>query len=262
MKKIVLLINGNLGLRVLEYVVARDDIFITGVIINAPRKRSTTYLNEISKVLEQNNQNVPILAFEKIEDIDRKIIEIFLNSEYGISSLFGHILPDKLLNTVRGGIINLHPSLLPIGRGADPIAWSIIDQRKQGITIHKIDAGLDTGVILSQKDIDTNIGMNSGEIYELATQLLFDELVIIFSSWINDDIEMFEQNRELFTSHKVKDLEDIRILNEHEVATTGDFLRKLQALTFSDGRGPMMRDESGRLWSIGISITSSEDNVD
>lgn len=261
MKKVVLLINGNLGLRVLEFVNGRGDIFITGVVVNDSRKRSAGYLNEIDKILEQNSKAIPILAYERSDVIENKILEIFLNSEFGVSALFGHILSERLLNTVPGGIINLHPSLLPIGRGADPIPWSIIDQRKQGITIHAIDAGLDTGAVLSQKVMDTNIGMNSGEIYGLATKLLFEELVNIFSSWIDGGIETFAQYGEPVTSHKTKDLEEIRIINEHEATTVGDFLRKLQALTFSDGRKPVMRDESGTLWNIDIRITPGDDNI-
>lgn len=262
MKKIVLLINGNLGLRVLQYVINRGDMEITGVVINASKKRRATYLDEVNKVLEESNQIISVLSFERLENIDSKIEDIFVNSEYGVSALFGHVLPDEILEIVQGGIINLHPSLLPIGRGADPIPWSIIDQKQQGITIHIIEKGLDTGDILSQKAIDTNIGMNSGEIYELATNLLFDEFVNIFSSWIEKDIETSSQQGMLSTTHKSRELENIRIMNAHETATMGEFLRKLQALTFADGRKPVMRDESGRLWQIDISIIPSADKTD
>lgn len=261
MKKIVLLINGNLGLKVLQYVINRGDMEITGVIINASNKRRTTYLGEVNKVLEESHQIVPVLCFEETKNSCKKIKEILINSEYGVSALFGHVLPDEILRIVQCEIINLHPSLLPIGRGADPIPWSIIGQRKQGITIHIIESGLDTGDILFQKAFETNIGMNSGEIYDLATNLLFEELVNIFSSWVNKGIEASMQQGLQGTSHRSRELEDIRIMNAHETATIGEFLRKLQALTFADGRKPVVRDESGTLWDIDISITPSGDEA-
>lgn len=54
---------------------------------------------------------------------------------------------------MNGKIINLHISLLPWNRGASPNFWSFIDDTPKGITIHYIDAGLDTGDIITQKEL-------------------------------------------------------------------------------------------------------------
>jgi len=255
MKKLVLLINGKLGLRILQYIITQSDIEITGIVINSTSKRSSSYLDLVSSVLKQFNKDAPIISFEDIADNYIKIERILKDSDYGISALFGHLLPKKLLEDIECEIINLHPSLLPIGRGADPIPWSIIGEQRQGVTIHIVDSGLDTGCILSQKELNTTIGMNSGEIYELATDLLFKEFENIFISWINKNIEVTAQPETPSSSHKSSELENIRIINSNEVATFGEFLRKLQALTFSDGRKPSFIDESGKLWRIDISIT-------
>ena len=90
-------------------------------------------------------------------------------------------------------IVNLHPSLLPNGRGADPIPWSLIKDERQGATIHIIDSGLDTGGILAQKEIETNIAMNSGDIYETACKILYEEFVRIFPIWIKGGAEVEPQ---------------------------------------------------------------------
>lgn len=259
MKKLVLLINGKLGIRILQYILSQSEIEITGIVINSTNKRSSTYLDLVSSVLQQFDKDVPVISFEDIADNYNRIERILKVSDFGISALFGHVLPRNLLENIECEIINLHPSLLPIGRGADPIPWSIIDQQKQGITIHLIDSGLDTGGILSQKEFDTSIGMNSGEIYDLATDFLFKELENIFTSWINKNIEVSAQSETPSSSHKSSELENIRIINSNEVATFGEFLRKLQALTFADGRKPSFVDESGRLWSIEISMTPGGD---
>jgi len=259
MKKLVLLINGRLGIRILEYIISQNEIEITGIIVNSTNKRSSTYLDLVNNVLQQFNKDVPVISFGDSADNYIKIERILKVSDYGISALFGHLLPKKLLEDTECEIINLHPSLLPIGRGADPIPWSIIGEQLQGVTIHIIDSGLDTGGILSQKEFDTNIGMNSGKIYELATDLLFKELENIFTSWINKSIKVSVQSETSSSSHKSIELENIRIINSNEVATFGEFLRKLQALTFSDSRKPSFIDESGRLWSIDISITPDGD---
>lgn len=51
-----------------------------------------------------------------------------------------------------GRIINLHISLLPWNRGANPNFWSFVDDTPKGVTIHQINAGLDKGKILCQKE--------------------------------------------------------------------------------------------------------------
>jgi len=51
-------------------------------------------------------------------------------------------------------IINIHISILPWNRGADPNFWSWFDNTPKGVTIHKIDAGLDTGDILAQEEFN------------------------------------------------------------------------------------------------------------
>src|SRR5690349_15772351 len=66
---------------------------------------------------------------------------------------YGQIVPARLLGIARLGWINLHASLLPKYRGAAPIAWAIANgERRTGVTTMRIDAGMDTGEILLQKD--------------------------------------------------------------------------------------------------------------
>jgi len=68
---------------------------------------------------------------------------------------YGQILPTRLLSIPRLGWVNLHASLLPRYRGAAPIAWAIArGETRTGITIMQIDAGMDTGPILLQREME------------------------------------------------------------------------------------------------------------
>lgn len=65
---------------------------------------------------------------------------------------FGQILPQSILDLPRLGCLNVHTSLLPKYRGAAPIQWAIArGETETGVTIMKMDAGLDTGDILTQR---------------------------------------------------------------------------------------------------------------
>jgi methionyl-tRNA formyltransferase len=261
MKRIVLFINGELGLKVLRFIISQKKIEIVGIVTNSIDKRSPDYLDQINNILQEYDRKIPVSSYENTSDSNLDLKGILSVSDYGISALFGHVFQQTLLENFAGEIINLHPSLLPIGRGADPIPWSIIGQQKQGITVHIINSGLDTGAILSQKEINTSFGMNSGEIYEIATNMLITELEDIFYSWINGSLEVLEQREFSGVTRKSDELESIRVTKSEEIGTFGEFLRKLQALTFSDGRKPMFIDDSGKLWQIDISITPHREEI-
>ena len=75
-----------------------------------------------------------------------------LNADLCIVVAYGLILPESILKSTKLGCYNIHASLLPRWRGAAPIQRSLMfDDKETGITIMKMNRGLDTGNILSQK---------------------------------------------------------------------------------------------------------------
>jgi methionyl-tRNA formyltransferase len=64
---------------------------------------------------------------------------------------YGQIIPQSIIDIPPHGILNVHASLLPKYRGAAPVQWAIVNgETRTGVTIMRIDAGLDTGDILLQ----------------------------------------------------------------------------------------------------------------
>ncbi len=66
---------------------------------------------------------------------------------------YNYIIAQDIIEHMGGRVINMHISLLPWNRGFSPNIWSFIDDTPKGVTIHKIDASLDTGDILLQKEL-------------------------------------------------------------------------------------------------------------
>lgn len=80
---------------------------------------------------------------------------------------YGQIIPQALLDVPRLGWINLHASMLPKYRGAAPVQRAIAaGEQKTGLTVMKIDAGLDTGPILQQTEVDIGAGETAPELLE------------------------------------------------------------------------------------------------
>jgi methionyl-tRNA formyltransferase len=73
-----------------------------------------------------------------------------LEADVGVVVAYGRILPRAVLDAPRAGCVNVHASLLPRWRGAAPIQWSIVHGDKEtGVTLMKMDEGMDTGPILA-----------------------------------------------------------------------------------------------------------------
>ena len=70
-----------------------------------------------------------------------------------VTVAFGHLLKEQILNLPPHGCLNVHASLLPKYRGAAPIAWAIFNgEEVTGVTIMKMDEGMDTGPILAVRE--------------------------------------------------------------------------------------------------------------
>ncbi len=80
---------------------------------------------------------------------------------------FGQILPKEIIEGPPSGCINVHPSLLPKYRGAAPINWALIrGETKTGVTIMRMDEGVDSGDILRQEETDIGPDENYGGLHD------------------------------------------------------------------------------------------------
>jgi methionyl-tRNA formyltransferase len=89
-----------------------------------------------------------------------------------VVTAYGQILPPAILELPRHGCLNVHTSLLPKYRGAAPIQWAILDgEAETGVTIMKMDAGMDTGAILTQQTTPIEPGDNSQTLHDRLAQI-------------------------------------------------------------------------------------------
>jgi methionyl-tRNA formyltransferase len=95
---------------------------------------------------------------------------------------YGQIVPARLLTIPRLGWMNLHASLLPRYRGAAPIHWAIANgETVTGLTTMQIDAGMDTGPILLQRELEIGPDETAPELAarmsEIGAELIVDSLL-------------------------------------------------------------------------------------
>jgi methionyl-tRNA formyltransferase len=91
-----------------------------------------------------------------VQTADR-LDEAFLDrnaADFLVSHGFRHILGPDVLNRFPRRAVNLHISYLPWNRGADPNLWSFLENTPKGVSIHYLDAGIDTGDVIAQKLVE------------------------------------------------------------------------------------------------------------
>src|SRR5262245_51513326 len=89
-----------------------------------------------------------------------------------VTAAYGLIFPQELLEVPRHGAINIHASLLPRWRGAAPIQRALLaGDRVTGVTIMRMDAGLDTGPVLTRQEVPIEADDTAGTLTERLARL-------------------------------------------------------------------------------------------
>jgi methionyl-tRNA formyltransferase len=109
---------------------------------------------------------LPVFQPQRLKDPEAYDHMVSLNPDLAVLAFVTDIVPGKVLAVPKLGSICYHPSILPKYRGASAINWAVINgETKTGLTIFWVDAGIDTGDILLQKEVEVGPGDTTGEIY-------------------------------------------------------------------------------------------------
>ena len=140
----------------LQALAARAEFSIVAVVTRPDRPKGRELKVAPSPVKELAlNLGVPVLQPERARQEDFVEQLRRLTPDLIAVAAYGQILPQTILDLPRFGCLNVHTSLLPKYRGAAPIQWAILNgEARTGVTIMKMDAGLDTGPVLNQGETD------------------------------------------------------------------------------------------------------------
>jgi len=114
-----------------------------------------------------------------------------------VVAAFGQILPPTVLELPRFGALNVHSSLLPRWRGATPVQAALLaGDAVTGVTIMQMDAGLDTGPILAQRELPIYQDETAGELEERLAQLGAELLLEILPAYLSGELQPRPQPEE------------------------------------------------------------------
>jgi len=184
-----------------------------------------------------------------------------LKPDIGLSILFDYIFKSEIIELFPRGIINLHSAYLPYNRGQYPNVWSIVDGTPAGVTLHYIDAGLDTGDIIAQSAITVEPVDTGSSLYhklETAGLKLFKHTWPKISS---GQIQPIKMDVDAGTYHKTRDVDNIDAIDLEATYNARDLINIIRARTFHPYPGAYYVHDGQKIY-LRLELIAEEDLLD
>lgn len=144
----------------------------------------------LTKVIAQK-KNIPVLQPETLKNFQFPIS----NFDLSVVIEYGRIIPERLLSIPKFNTINIHPSLLPLYRGPTPIQAALLHgDTKTAVTIMQMDATMDTGPILLQREVAIAPDDTFLTLREKLMPIALDTLMETIPGFIDGSIQPKAQN--------------------------------------------------------------------
>jgi methionyl-tRNA formyltransferase len=241
--RIIYFANNLTGLRVLEWLVARREEIVAVVVHPSEKAKHRAEIVKTSGLAVER-------VFEGQSLTDSAVVARIkaLRPDIGVSIFFGYILPRDLLSVFPKGCINVHPAYLPYNRGAYSNVWAIVERTPAGATLHYVDPGIDSGDVISRRQIDVLPTDTGKSLYARLAQTCIDLFRESWPSVRSGSAPRAPQDHQQATSHKVRDVERIDRIDLDRAYKGQELIDILRARTFPPHRGAYMDTPGGRVY--------------
>lgn len=168
------------------------------------KKSGRVYVNDFCV-----NHGIDLLKIRSVNDIEA--IEAVRTHEIDWLFIIGwsQIAKKAILNAPKRGCLGMHPTLLPEGRGRAAIPWAILKGlERTGVTLFKLDEGVDTGPILAQEVLPLSPHETATQLYERVANAHRTLIARIWEDLAEDKVMLKEQDNSLATEWPERRPED------------------------------------------------------
>jgi methionyl-tRNA formyltransferase len=235
--------NNWVGWQVVQWLRGQN-VELAGLVLHPPKKRK--YGDEIIAAAGVSPERIfdgsTLRQPETMQAISA------LSPDLAISIYFGYILKPELIDIFGEGVINLHPSYLPYNRGAHPNIWSIIDGTPAGVSLHYIDAGIDTGALIARQEVavePTDTGQSLYQKLEQTSLALFRETWPAIAAGTPPHLPPINETG---TFHRVRDVQQVDEIDLERSYTGRELINILRARTFPPYGGAYFLHEGKKIY--------------
>ncbi|MEW5951317.1 MAG: methionyl-tRNA formyltransferase [Elusimicrobia bacterium] len=179
--------------------------FEISAVITMPDKKAGRGLTLMCPAVKTEGENLNIPVYQPKSPSELYSILQTLSPDLGVVVAYGRILKKEVLESVPLGFINAHFSLLPKYRGAAPVRHAILNGEKEtGMTVFKIDEGMDTGPVILQKKIQILPQENSISLFNRLAQIGKIALKEAVSAVLEGKVRYIPQQGEVSYAPKIE----------------------------------------------------------
>ncbi len=225
--RVVFLGSGSFAVPALRALSAAPETELVGVVTAPARKAGRRgELRSTPVAMAADGMGFPILTPERLRAPDSIAAILALRPALAVLADYGQIVPPALLGLPHGAL-NLHPSLLPRHRGATPIPATILaDDRETGVTLMRMNEGLDTGPIVAVDRWRLSGTETAPELEERAANAAAGLLGASLGPWLRGELTPVAQDDAAATLTRPLRREDGRL---HPDRPTAELARQVRA---------------------------------
>lgn len=183
--------------------------------------------------------DIPVFQPESVKTDDAYETLADWDPDITVVAAYGQILPERILELPNLGSVNIHASLLPKYRGAAPINWCIVEgEDVTGVTMMRMDVGLDTGPILTAESMDIPELMTAQELHDSLAALGAAMIVDTLDAYAAGELEPTPQDDDASSYASMLSKSDGRVQWDQTARRVADHIRGFNpwpgAYTFHD----------------------------
>jgi methionyl-tRNA formyltransferase len=205
--------TGWFGVESLRALAAAPEVHLVGVVTAPARPAGRRQILTPSPIEAEARLlgAAPILTPDRLRDPAAVVDILALGADLVVLADYGRIVPESLLGA-RHGALNLHPSLLPRHRGATPVPAAILaGDPETGVTIIRMDAGIDTGPIVAAERLPLTDRETAPELESILATVAAGLLARSLGPWLRGELNAQPQDEAAATMTRPLERTDGRL---------------------------------------------------
>lgn len=154
-------------------------------------------------------RGIPLLQPERGNNRELRRVMCDLSPDVAVTAAYGQLISEEMLSIPDHGFLNVHPSLLPLYRGASPVQSAIINGDKiTGVTVMLMDRGLDTGPLIASTMVPIDDDIDAGSLTDLLAIKGGELLTDVLEDWVDGRLQPIPQDESRATMTRRLSKED------------------------------------------------------